>query len=351
METIRKYWDNWRLGYWLAGIGSALFVIAALFLLSAYLLPSSWGGVRSVRDMLPLPMATVSGTPVATYADVAENLAALRRFYESQDFSSVGLRVDFSTPEGKERLRIRELEILNKMIEDAEIRKLAWERGISFTERDALGKVLEKAREADGETSARGKVASLYGWDLERFASEIVLPELYRDALEGEVMKDRERFRDASERIHAAERMLSDGRSFSDVSAEMSEGRTAEDDGSMGWFAYDQLTPALREFAKTQEIGVYGPVIESNLGFHILRVNARQTKGDEELVDLSQIFVGKETFGEWLTGELRKTDVRILAPEYEWDEETATVEFRDGAMRDRKRKILEQSEGDASVMF
>lgn len=345
------YWERWRLGYWGIGAAGALLVVLVLLLLSAYLLPSSWNGVRSVRDMLPLPIALVEGQPAATYADVSDNLLALRIFYESQDFSSLGLRVDFSTPEGQDRLRIREREIINKMVEDAAIRRLSAGRGIAFSDADAVRAVLEEANMADGEAAARENVARLYGWDLERFAHEIVLPDLYRDVLETAVMDEEGRFREAAERAARAEKMLSDGRTFSDVASEFSEGRTADAGGSMGWFAYDQLIAPLRDQARTAEIGVPSRVIESDLGFHILLVNGRQTEGDRELADVSQIFVRKETFGEWLTEEMKRMSIRVLAPEYVWDREAATVEFRDASLRALERELLERSEGDASVMF
>lgn len=351
MDTIRTYWERWRLGYWCIGAVSAALVALVLLLLSAYLLPSSWNGVRSVRDMLPFPVALVGGQSAGTYADASENLLALRTFYESQDFSSVGLRVDFSTPEGRDRLRIREREIVNKMVEDAAIRQLAAERGIALSDTDALRAVLKEAESADGEAAARQNVVRLYGWDLETFAREIVLPDLYRSALDEAVMNESDRFREAETRIGEAATMLADGRSFSDVASELSEGRTADAGGSMGWFAYDQLIEPLQATAGTAEIGVPGTVIESDLGFHILRINGRRTEGEQELVDVSQIFVRKETFGEWLTEEMKRMSIRVLAPEYVWDRDTATVEFRDESLRALERELLERSEGDASVMF
>jgi len=351
MDTIRSYWERWRLGYWMAGAVSAAFVVSVLLLLSAYILPSGWTSVRSVRGLMPFPLVLVSGRPATTYADVSRNLTALRTFYESQDFSSIGLRVDFSTPEGQERLRIREREIINKAIEDAEIRRLAEDRGIRFSEKDAMEETLRKARETDGESAARENVGRLYGWDLERFAREVVLSDLYRTALERSFSSDPGRFAEAKSRIAEAEDMLADGRSFRDVSSAVSEGGTADSGGSLGWFTYDQLIGPLREPARTIGIGTPSPVIESDLGFHILLVDGRRTETGEEMVGISQIFVRKETFGDWLTEELRKADVRVLAPEYRWDAETASVEFRDGSLREREQELLERAEGDASVMF
>lgn len=349
METLRKYWNEWRVGYWLLGAGSAVFVAVTLLLIAAYALPSS--SVRPFRASLPLPVALISGGPAATYADVSENLSALRTFYESQDFSSLGLRVDFSTPEGEDRLRIQEREIVGKMIEDAAIRRLAAAEGISFSDQDALRTMLDKAESEDGIEAARVNISRLYGWDLERFAHYVVLPDLYSDAVEARFSADRSRFADAGTKAGEAERMLADGRTFEDVSKELSDGRTAVDGGDMGWFAYDQLAESLREPARTQSVGMPGRAIESPLGFHILLVNERKTEGEDELVNLSQIFVRKPTFGDWLTERMREMDVRVLDPTYEWDRETATVRFRDERLRKLEQETLDRSEGDVSVIF
>jgi hypothetical protein len=351
METIQNLLRRSRLGYWLLGAGSAVLALGILLLLSAYTLPSSWGGVRSVRDLLPLPVVLVSGAPVATYADVSGDLLALRTFYESQDFSSIGLRVDFSTTEGKERLRFREREILNKIVEDGVIRKLSKAEGISFSEEEAYAEVLKRAEQANSAVAASENVSRLYGWDLGRFAERVVLPDLYRTALEERYEGDDSRFAAAESRIMEAHKMLDDGRSFSDVASELSDGRSAEEDGSMGWFTYDQLIEPLEAVARAQEIGIPGDIVESPLGFHIILVTGRRTGEGEEMVEVSQIFAKKQTFGEWLAEQMKETDVRVLAPEYEWNPETATVEFRDEALRLREQELLEQSEGDASVMF
>lgn len=351
METIRKYWREWRIGFWLLGAGSAVLVAVTLLFLSAYLAPASWSGTRVVRDVLPLPVALVGGRSVGTYAEVADDLAALRTFYESQDFSSLGLRVDFSTPEGQDRLRIREREIVDKMIEDTVVRSLAEAEGITFTKDDALRSIAEKAVGNDAEETAQRNVARLYGWSLEKFAENVVLPDMYSQALEERFSGDRSRFAESEAKIAEAHRMLFDSRSFAEVSVSVSDGRTAEDGGAMGWFAYDQLVGPLQAPAKTQAVGVPGDVIESPLGFHILLVNERKSDDSGELVNLSQIFVKKETFGEWLTERLREADVRVLSPEYEWDGENAAVRFRDERLRQVEQDILRKSEGDASVML
>lgn len=352
METIRNYWKEWRLGAWFLGAGSAVFVAGVLTLLSAYVLPTSWDGVISFRDRLPLPAVLVSGKPVATYSEVAENLSGLRHFYESQDFSSVGMRVDFSTPDGKNRLKIREREVMNKMVEDEAIRRLSADAGFTISESEALQSVMDGAK-ANGsdEKTVRENVRRLYGWDLPRFIREVAVPNKYRERLSAWYESDASRFTDAKAKIAAAKKMLSDGRSFSDVASEYSEGQTADKSGQMGWFLSDQLVQQLQDPARTQKIDVAGDIVESPLGFHILLVNERKKDNTGDQVNVSQIFVKKQSFGEWLTERMKGMDVRVLPAEYQWNPEAATIEFRDPALRQAEQDLIGKSEGDASILF
>lgn len=349
-EAVRRYWNEWRVGSWFLGMGSAAAIAFLIGLLFAYVLPSTWDVTGKIRSVLPLPVAMVGWGSVASYGDLAENLSSVRRFYETQDFAALGMRVDFTTADGQKRLKIREKEILNKMIEDEALKRLASREGIHISEADAAKSVAEQVRAIGGEEKGISeKLSRLYGWNLAEFEEKVVLPSLYEEALRKRFEADSTQFAAAKDKAEQGKRLLADGRSFADAAREISEGRTADQGGSMGWFSYDNLILPLQEPAKKQAIGESGEIIESVLGFHILEVNERKTEKGKELVRLSQIFVAKRTFGDWLAEEMRKMDIRVLAPEYEWNDEGARAEFRNAGFRQFEKEILERSDGDASV--
>lgn len=352
MEMIREKWASLRVNSWLLGAGSAAIIVLALALLFAYALPSSWRVTGQVRSMLPLPIATIGMSTAASYDDVADNLASVRRFYETQDFASLGMRVDFTTEDGEKRLKIREREIVNKMIEDETIRILAAREGIVISEQQAAEAVARELENIGGsEENVKEKLSRLYGWDLVEFQEKVVLPSLYEEALLAKFEEKYSRSADARGKAEQAAKQLADGRDFKDVAVEFSDGRTAEEGGSMGWFAYADLIESLQEPAKTQKVGIPGSIVESPLGFHILQVDERKTEGGKEMVRLSQVFSRKPTFAEWLAGNMSDMDIRVLAPEYEWDNEAARVEFGDPQLRQFEEEILRKAEGDASLVF
>lgn len=348
-EGLKKY----RVGAVIFAIGSAAFIVLASVFLVVYIFPTRWSITDRVRSMVPLPAVVIGYHDAVPMNALQRNLLSLKRFYEAQDFSKLGLRVDFSTDEGKMRLKVREREIANKMVEDAAIRMLAEERGIVITEADAAKEVANRLNELGGDKAndVKDRLNRLYGWDLAAFEEKVVVPGLYGEALQKSFEAEAGIPAAAKSKIDQAKQALADGQSFADVAKEFSLGRTATDGGDFGWFLYDDLAPEIRDAAEHQSVNLPGDVIESSLGFHILLVLERKTKDGQDLVRLAQIFSPKQTFTEWLSVQMSKMPVRSLVSEYVWNPETARVEFRDPAMRDFEKHLFENSQGDAAFLF
>ncbi|HWQ60420.1 MAG TPA: peptidylprolyl isomerase [Candidatus Fimivivens sp.] len=352
IENARNFWSEWRVGSWLLGIGSALLVSAVFCLLFAYVAPGTWSMTQKVRSLLPFPEVTVGWRAVASFREVASDLRSVRHFYESQDFSSLGMRVDFKTEDGRKRLRIKELEIINKRLEDEAIREIAQGMGITITDTQAQRAVEDQlTTQGNDAKAASDRIMSLYGWTIPEFTEKVVLPSLYREALQQRIEADESRFAGAKGKAEDARKRLDDGRPFSDVATAVSEGRTADKGGDLGWFSHEDLAPELQDAAKNLKIGVGSGVIESDLGFHIIVVNDRKKDNGKDLVELSQIFFRKQSFGDWLTERMKSMPIRVLSPDYRWNSERAQVEFRDEAMRQSEADLLRNSQGDPSLLF
>ncbi len=348
-ELLKKYHITAMV---LAAVSAALFVLAVL-LLAAYVFPAKWSLSAKIRSEVPFPVALVEYHGAIPMNQLAGNLQSLRRFYEAQDFSKIGLRVDFSTAEGQQRLKVRELELVNKMLEDSAISVLARERGIMITDATASQEVAKRLNLlGSGQTNnVRDRLNRLYGWDLAAFEKNVVLPSLYSEALQKSFEAEAGNFAAPKEKIAQAKKELSDGRTFADVAKELSEGRSAKDGGELGWFSYDDLTPELRDAAKAQAVGTPGDAIESSLGFHILLVLERKSQDGKEMVHVAQVFTAKQTFAEWLAAKMAAMRIRSLVSEYQWNAVTSRMEFRDPAMRDLEKRLLENPQGDAAFLL
>jgi parvulin-like peptidyl-prolyl isomerase len=278
-------------------------------------------------------------------------MASVKRFYETQDFSKVGLRVDFSTDDGKKRFKVREKEVLNKMVEDTAIEMLAKEQGITVTRDEATQGVARKLEEYGSGEGVKEELNRLYGWTLNDFEEKVVMPSLYQEKLQARFVKETDTTSAAKEKILAGQAALRAGQSFFDVAKKYSEGDTAKEGGDLGWFAVGDLVPELRSLVTTQKIGTPGDVVESGLGFHILLVEEIKKEDAKQLYRLKQIFTRKTTFADFLSEKMRGLSVLVLSPEYEWDREEARVEFRKQELRDFEKNLYEKADGDAAFLF
>lgn len=325
----------------------------AVLTLITYLFPqASW--VTRIRSVVPYPAIVVNGTDSILFRDADSDLASIKRFYESQsdDLSKAGIRIDFSTPEGKKRLMIREKELLNKMVEDKAIAKLAQERDIVITPEAVKQAVNEKMGAfGNNEDDVSAQLDRLYGWTIDDFERKIVQPEMYKDALSKVYAQDTDTSSQAKKKIEDAQGEVKQRVSFDDVARKYSEGTTAQEGGELGWIPAATLTPEINQAIQKQKIGQVSDIIESPLGFHIVMVEERKQEQGQDMFRLKQIFTRKVTFSDWLTSQMKQMNIVVLFKGYMWDKETARVEFKQPEMKAFEEEALQKSQGDTSLLF
>jgi peptidyl-prolyl cis-trans isomerase C len=80
----------------------------------------------------------------------------------------------------------------------------------------------------------------------------------------------------ARARATGARQRVMSGEDFAKVASEVSEGREAADGGDLGFFARDQMVPVVADAAFALEIGEVSAVLESQFGFHFVKVEEKQ---------------------------------------------------------------------------
>lgn len=300
---------------------------------------------------IPFPAAFVGYSNVIYLKDVESNLASLQQFYAAEDFTDSGLRVDFTTEDGKKRLLIKEREILNKMVEDKAIEILAEEKGITISKKDLDDAVAKKIATSGTASEVKADLLKKYGWTLEDFKSKIVLPEARKEMLSYVVSGEVNGMDKAKERIQQAQRELQAGKGFTEVVAAYSEGDSKNQGGEIGWMKKEQVLPELQGqiFAATPP--EKNSILESSIGFHIVEIENRKKEDNEDVVQIRQIFVRKVNFADWLVSEMNKMRIMIPLSGFVWDKEASRVDFRNEEMRKFEKESRAKMEGDASIMF
>lgn len=336
-------------------IGYGLMTILILLLVAAlsvtYFAPRRIPAVQSFVNKMPFPAVVVGYREVISFRELAQNVKAIRRFYENQDFSKIGIRVDFSTEDGQKRLQVREKEVLNKMLEDVVVQKLAKDRGIFVGSEMARQGVARKLEEYGNAKEVQDNLQRLYGWKLSDFEEKVVLPSLYSEKLNESYLKEVDSTSAAKEKIEKAAEALRNGSAFGEVVRQYSEGQTADKGGDLGWFALPDLAPELRSPVALQKVGTSGSVIESSLGFHIILVEETKQEKSGQLYKIKQIFTRKHIFADWLSEEMKNMSILVLNPLYYFDSETARIEFRDEAWKKYEEELYKKASGDASFFF
>lgn len=333
---------------------SALIIIFSFFVLLGIMIygfGKEYGFIKKAEKIIPYPAAMVEKSNFISIGELNENLNSVKKFYETQDFSQFEMRVDFSTENGKKRLKMKEKEILNKMIEDKSVYFLAKKRGITINQ-EMVDHYLERKLEEYGSAeNLKNNLEKLYGWTIADFKNKIVKPDLYKQELEKAFLAEDDSAEKSKEQIEKAKEELDRKKSFVEVAKKYSKGSTASDGGELGWFMKDQLISEISRVAFSMEKGERSKILESPLGFHIVEVEDKKTENGQDLVRIRQIFAPKKTFAEFLTEEMKKMDFAILIKDYYWDKERARAEFKSQEMKDFEKEVIENSQGDISVIF
>ena len=306
--------------------------------------------IRKTASIIPYPAAIV-GTDIITADKIASQLKSVESFYTNQDFSDLGLRVDFSTPEGQKKLKIKQKNILNKLIEESMIQAEANARGIKVTQEIIDQEVDRKLKEYGSSETLVENLDKLYGWNLEDFKENIVRPDMYKEKLFENIRKGDPAYSEAEDKIKKAEAELEDGKGFSETARKYSEGESASQGGELGWFCFDQMLPEVAVSVFDLDKGERSEIIQSPIGYHIVKVEDKKKENEVDMLNLSQIFVRTKTMADWILETGKDERVFILSREFKWNSKAVQAEFRDEEMRSFEEELMKNSGGDASLIF
>lgn len=351
-KHTKKKEDDRQVSWRVILSGAAILLLAGVFVVAVmiYGFDADNRLTEKTSRLVPFPVA-VWGANWVSENELRGELASVRSFYENQDFSDLGMRVDFNTDDGKKRLAIKKKDILQKLIEDRLIENEAKKRGLTITKDDISQAVSRKMDEYGSEQYLKDNMQKLYGWSIQDFEDKIVKPDMYRQALAQSVRESDPSQKEAKDKIDAALRELDSGADFADVATKYSDGESAKSGGELGWFNKTEMLPEIASVVFNLEKGDRSQVIESSLGYHIVLVEDKKTVDGTDSLRLRQVFVRTDSFSSWLTEYLKKFDIHILSRGMYWNRSDGQVEFRDAQMRDFENNLDQNSPGDISVLF
>jgi len=318
--------------------------------ISIYAFDSDNKLVQKTANYVPYP-AAFWGTNFISVAELKNNLNSARMFYEHQDFSDIGMRVDFATEDGKKRLKIKEKNILNKLIENRIIENEAVSRGLKLSAEDISQEVSRQMQAYNSEEYLKNNLAKLYGWTITDFENNIVKPDMYREKLATNLRENDVKTKTAKNKIELALKDLKSGKDFTETAKKYSEGESVKNDGDLGWFSAAEMLPEIAKTVFGLKKGATSDIIESQLGYHIILVEDQKTEGDVPKLKLKQIFVRTLNFSDWLFDIEKKMNIHVLAKDLYWNKNDGQVEFSNADLKNFEENLNKNSPGDISVLF
>lgn len=221
-----------------------------------------------VTQVLPFPIAR-SGNMFVAYENYLFELRHYIHYYENQQ------QIDFETEIGRQQLDEFRSRALEKVINDAYIKRIADERGISVSDQE-INQEIELFRQQDrlGNSNQvlEDVLREFWDWSITDFRRS-----LSQQLLAQKVVAELDQ--DTVERAEAAQSALESGEEFSEVAKEYSDDpATAEEGGAFG-FAISRTSRdiAARTVEELYDLepGEYSDVINIGYALQIVRLLER----------------------------------------------------------------------------
>ncbi len=109
------------------------------------------------------------------------------------------------------------------------------------------------------------------------------------------------------------------GGDFEALAKEHSDCPSSQRGGELGTFTRGQMVPAFEEVAFSQDIGAISEIVETQFGYHLIKVTEHQEEGIRSLADVSKQIQG------YLTNQKKQ---EVLAAYIDGLKEKASIEYR-----------------------
>jgi parvulin-like peptidyl-prolyl isomerase len=324
-KKIKKFLITHKKKIIIAGI--LIIGFFALMTIFTYAVEINSPFIKKIQSIFPMPAAIV-GNSWISINDVEKNVNSVRRFYENQNFAEIGIRIDFETTEGKERLNLQRQDVLSKMVEDKIIEKIAKDYNISVSDEVVKSEIERAKKEGRGEAEIEAELKKLYGWTLDDFGEKVIKVELLQQQVEDRFQEENPITEDQRQKAEKALGDLNNGRLFEEVAKEYSEGVTREKGGALGWFKSGQLVESVNQVAFSIEPNQVSGIIESPFGLHIIKItDTRELENGEKIVYVNQIIIKKKQFIELVEEKMDETFIKVPLINYQWSKDNHQVEY------------------------
>ena len=258
-------------------ISITLFLIAVVAFFSycifaLYQAKSTSSFLYKVTKVVPFPIARI-GSDFVAYEDYLFEVQHYTHYYETQQ------KLDLGSDAGKQQLSDFEKRALDKIINDAYVKKLAEKSGLSVSDKeaeDAIRVVKSQNRLGGNDKEFEAVLNDYWGWSLNDFKRS-----LKSQLLAQKVVSHMDT--DTHDRANVALAQLKQGKDFVALAKEISEDPATKEAGGEYGFLIDQnnrdISPRTVDALFKLKPGEYSEVVDTGYGLEIIK--NIETKGNQ----------------------------------------------------------------------
>jgi len=248
-------------------LAGTLLVVVLIFALLIYVFKSDSALVYRVSRVIPYPAARVDGEFVE-YGEYLFRLNPLKHYLGSPDGPSMAnqQRVDFKSEEGKQKLENLRQIALREAEQAVIIQKLADEKNVKVTDQELDERVNSDIEQQGGKDKFLETIKYFYDWNLGDY-EKVIKQQMLLAKLKPEFSAEQRK------KAESALQRVKNGEDFAKVATEVSEDPGSKDKGGdLGSTGRGAYVPEFETAAYSLEPGQVSDIIETQFGFHIIKL-------------------------------------------------------------------------------
>lgn len=254
----------------------------------------------TVAKILRLPAAKVNDTRIL-YSDYAEDMKAIQQMRD-YDMVNGGPSADLTDEKMGEQVLIR-------LANNALIEKAAKKYGLKVVQEEVDAIKEQILAQFKDEEEANIELLNRYGWDLNTYIKKVVKSYILQQNLSQALIADPDIRIEVFNRATAVLERIKAGEDFATLAKEFGEDSSKDNGGDLSWFGKGDMVPQFEVAAFALKKGELSPeLVETEFGYHIIRLDDRKTENGVELVKVRHIIFRFPTLEQYLT-DMAKTAV------------------------------------------
>lgn len=284
----------------------AILLLLLIFGVLIYKYKSDSRIVQIVSGVVPYPAQIVDGSWV-TYSTYLFEVGSIKNYYQSQSQGGAegeegaAPAIDFTSDEGKERLKQLREQVITQLQEEAMVKKIARKNKVSVSDKEIKEQVDQITKSAGGEEKVNEVLKKFYGWDKADLTKKIEYQLLKQKTAE-KLQNDESINAQAKSKAEEVLKEVKAGGDFAELAKKNSQDSSAANGGDLGFFSKGQMVPEFEKVAFELQPGQTSELVKTKYGYHIIKVTGKK----DDQVQASHILIKGIDFDQYIKDELKK---------------------------------------------